>query len=60
MALLAFQYVRASRPILGHVEYAGLIPRIEQLAKTIGDDELVVAEGRDAQTDVHVLALPLA
>jgi hypothetical protein len=60
VALLAFQYVRASRPILGHVEYAGLIPRIEQLAKTIGDDELVVAEGRDAQTDVHVLALPLA
>ncbi|HUR33925.1 MAG TPA: hypothetical protein VM032_09045, partial [Vicinamibacterales bacterium] len=60
VALLAFQYVRASRPILGHVEYAGLIPRIEQLAKAIADDELVIAEGRDAQTDVHVLALPLA
>jgi hypothetical protein len=60
VALLAFQYARASRPILGHVEYAGLIPRVEALAKAIGDDELVIAEGRDAQTDVHVLALPLA
>ena len=60
VAVLAFQYARASRPILHHVEYAGLIPHLEQLAGTIGDDDLVIAEGRDAQTDVHVLALPLA
>ena len=60
VAVLAFQYARASRPILNHVEYAGLIPRLEHLAATIGDDDLVIAEGRDAQTDIHVLALPLA
>ncbi len=60
VAVLAFQYARASRPVLNHVEYAGLIPHLEQLAGTIGDDDLVIAEGRDAQTDVHVLALPLA
>jgi hypothetical protein len=60
VAVLAFQYARASRPVLNHVEYAGLIPRLEQLAAAIGDDDLVIAEGRDAQTDIHVLALPLA
>jgi hypothetical protein len=60
VGLLAFQYARASRPVVDHVEYAGLIPRLEQLAGTIGDNDLVVAEGRDAQTDVHVLAVPLA
>jgi hypothetical protein len=60
VGVLAFQYAGASRPVVRHVEYAGLIPRLEQLAGTIGDDDLLVAEGRDAQTDVHVLALPLA
>lgn len=60
IGLLAFQYARASRPIAGYVEYAGLIPRLEHLAGSIGNDDLVVAEGRDAQTDIHVMALPLA
>lgn len=60
IGLLAFQYARASRPLIGYVEYAGLIPRLEQLARSIGDNDLVVAEGRDAQTDIHVLAVPLA
>ena len=55
VAVLAFQYARASRPVLNHVEYAGLIPRLERLAGTIGDDDLVIVEGRDAQTDIHVL-----
>ena len=60
VGLLAFQYARASRPVADHVEYAGLIPRLERLAGTIADDDLVIAEGRDAQTDIHVLAVPLA
>ncbi len=60
IALLAAHYGRASAPILHHVEYSGLVPRIEQLAGTIQDDDLVVAESRDAAGDVHVLALPLA
>jgi hypothetical protein len=60
VALLAAHYARVSRPLLAHVEYAGLIPRLEQLAGTIRDDDLVVAESRDSGSDVHVLALPLA
>jgi hypothetical protein len=58
--LLAGYYVRVSRPVVDHVEYAGLIPNIEKLARTIGDDDLVVAESRDTNSDIHVLALPLA
>jgi hypothetical protein len=60
VALLAIHYGRASRPLLDHVEYAGLLPRLEQLASNTKDDDLVIAESRDAEGDVHVLALPLA
>jgi hypothetical protein len=60
VALLAAQYARAARPVLAHVEYAGLIPRIEQLAAAIGDEDLLVAESVNAGSDVHVIALPLA
>ncbi|MFL6279768.1 MAG: hypothetical protein ACJ731_06640 [Vicinamibacterales bacterium] len=60
VALLASGYARASRPITQHVEYAGLIPRLEALARNIGDDDLVIAESRDTGSDVHVMALPLA
>ena len=42
-----------------HVEYAGLIPRLEQLAQRFGDQDLVLVESRNA-SDLHVLALPLA
>lgn len=49
----------ASRPVLHHVEYAGLIPRLEKMAATFGDQDLVVVESRNA-SDAHVLALPLA
>lgn len=60
VALLAAHYARASRPIVDHVEYEGLIPRLEQLASRVNADDLVIAEGRNAGGDVHVLALPLA
>jgi hypothetical protein len=60
LALLAVHYARAARPIVEHVEYAGIIPRLEALADKIGDDDLLVAESRNAGSDVHVLALPLA
>lgn len=53
------QFLAATRPILRHVEYAELIPHIEQLASTFGDDDLVLFESRGA-SDSHVLALPLA
>ena len=60
LAMLASAYLRASRPVVDHVEYAGLIPRLEQLASQIGNDDLLVAESRDAGSDIHVMALPLA
>jgi 4-amino-4-deoxy-L-arabinose transferase-like glycosyltransferase len=45
--------------ILGHVEYAGVIARLEQLAGRFADNDLVIVESRNA-SDLHVLALPLA
>ena len=57
--LLGWHFLGAARPILRHVEYAGLIPRVENLAATFGDEDLVLVESRGA-SDVHVLALPLA
>jgi hypothetical protein len=59
LAVLAAAYARSARPILDHVEYAGIIPKLEHLAATIGDGDLLVVESRNA-SDTHVLALPLA
>jgi hypothetical protein len=59
IALLAGQYVRTARPIMPHVEYAGLIPKLESLAQTVGERDLLIVESRN-QTDTHVLGLPLA
>jgi hypothetical protein len=59
LVVLGAQYARAARPILSHVEYAGLIPKLEALASSIGDRDLIVMESRNA-TDTHVLGLPLA
>ena len=56
---LGQQYLSASQPIRTHIEYAGIIPRLEQLAAMFGDDDLVIVEAR-AASDVHVLALPLS
>ena len=60
LALLGVQYARAARPVIEHVEYAGIIPRLEKLAGQVGDDDLLIVESKDAGSDVHVLALPLA
>ena len=59
LMLLGTQYARVARPLLGHVEYAGIIPKIEQMAAAIHDDDLLIVESRDA-SDTHVLGLPLA
>jgi hypothetical protein len=59
LAFLAVMFWTRSAPLFGHVEYAGVIPRLEKLAGTFGDRDLVIVESRDA-SDVHVLALPLA
>jgi hypothetical protein len=60
LAVVSFYYARASKPLVNHVEYAGVIPRIEELAGKIGADDLLIVEARDAGSDVHVFALPLA
>ncbi len=59
VVFLGLAFWQQSRPIVDHVEYAGLIPRLEGLASKFADDDLVIVESRDA-SDVHVLALPLA
>lgn len=56
---LAFSYWRAAVPVRAHVEYAGLISKLESLADRFADDDLVIVESRNA-SDMHVLALPLA
>jgi hypothetical protein len=60
LALLGREYLRATEPIMNHVEFAGVIPRLERIAATIGEQDLLVVESGNAGTDVHALALPLA
>jgi hypothetical protein len=60
VAMLALHYGRASRPLLNHVEYAGIIAKLEALAGKVGDEDLLIVESRNAEGDIHVLATPLA
>jgi len=60
LAVLAVYYARAAKPVVAHVEYEGIISRLERLAGKIQDDDLVIVESRDAGSDVHVFAAPLA
>jgi hypothetical protein len=59
LGLVAARYARASAPLLDHVEYAGIIPKLEQLASQVRDDDLLVVESREA-SDTYVLGVPLA
>jgi hypothetical protein len=60
VGVLAWQYAADAAPVTRHVEYAGIIPALERLASRFGDRDLVLVESRDAGSDTHVLALPLA
>jgi hypothetical protein len=60
MGLVGWQYLVAAAPVMPHVEYAGMIPYLERLAARFGDRDLVLVESRDAGSDTHVFALPLA
>ena len=60
MMPVAVTFWRMSSPARQHVEYAGLIPQLEQLASRIGDRDLLIVESRNAGSDLHVLAVPLA
>ena len=57
--LVGLALARATRPILGHVEYQGIVARLEKLAAGFGNRDLVIVESRRS-SDLHVLALPLA
>jgi hypothetical protein len=59
VGLLGQHYARAAAPVLPHVEYAGIIPKLETISRVIGDRDLLIVESRGA-SDVHVLAVPLA
>lgn len=60
VALLGMSFWSTSRPVLNHVEYSGIIPKLEALAQQFGDRDLVVVESRASGSELHVLALPLA
>jgi hypothetical protein len=61
LGLLGNQYARIARPVVEHVEYAGLLPKLETLAARFGERDLVVAEsGNASASDINFLAVPLA
>ena len=59
VATLGWQYVQATRPILRHVEHAGVIPIVEELAGRFTSDDLLLFGNRGV-TDAQAFALPLA
>jgi hypothetical protein len=59
LALVAWGFWTATARVRPHVEYAGIIPRLEGMAARFTVQDLIVVESRNA-SDVHVLALPLA
>ena len=59
LVFVGWTFAAATRPILNHVEYAGLIPALERLAAQFADGDLVLVEPRYS-SDTHVLATPLA
>jgi len=60
VAFIAWQFWTAAAPVAAHVEYRGAIHAVEQLAARVTDRDLVLFERRNANSDVHVLAVPLA
>ena len=60
MAFIGWQYVVAARPVAAHLEYKGAVRQVERLAQQFTTRDLVIFEGRDAGSDAHILALPLA
>lgn len=60
MVFIGGQYVKAAAPIAKHVEYKGAIRQVDRLASLFTARDLVIVESRNAGSDFHVLALPLA
>jgi hypothetical protein len=60
LLLVGLTLWRATTPILRHVEYAGLVTRLEDLARRFTADDLVLVESRASGGDLHVFAPPLS
>ncbi len=60
VAMLAVTSARASWPVVRHVEHAGAVQHVEQLARQFDAKDLVVFEAREAGSDLHAVGLPLA
>jgi hypothetical protein len=60
VAPVAVVFWRADAPVRHHVEYAGLIGHLESLAARIGPHDLLLVESRNAGSDLHTIAVPLA
>ena len=58
IVIIGWQYVGNTLPILRHVEFAGLIPKLEEIADRFTSTDLLLVESRGA-SDMHVLATPL-
>jgi hypothetical protein len=59
VAFMAVLLVRASEPVMRHVEYRGLTRRVERFSERFTPRDLVVFEPRRS-SDIHIVALPLA
>ncbi len=59
VALIGALLLRSGEPVRAHVEYQGLLSRIENLSHQFTARDLVVVESRRS-SDLHVVALPLA
>jgi hypothetical protein len=57
---LGVVYWRQAAPVRAHIEYAGLQQEIERLTASVGPNDLLLVESRGGNSDLHVLALPLA
>jgi len=60
LCVIGYQFSVNAAPVIPHVEYAGMIPYVERLAQRFNDRDLVLVEARNAGSDTHVLAVPLA
>ena len=56
--LIGSSFVIRMHPILGYVEYAGVIPQLEALDAELKDNDLLLVDNRN-RSDLHTLAIPL-
>ncbi len=60
LGVVAQHYAVAAAPLIPHVEYRHIIPYVERLAARFTERDLIIMESRDAESDIHVLGLPLS